>query len=102
MNTDKGLAQVAMKKKKSLKSAKTRLPKSSRIPKVSQEQAFSEVVAMIAAAKQQAFQVVNTTLIDLYWKVGEYLNKKLETSEWGEGVVTQLADYLHRTPKIQP
>ena len=97
MNTDKGLAQVAMKKKKSLKSAKTRLPKSSRIPKVSQEQAFSEVVAMIAAAKQQAFQVVNTTLIDLYWKVGEYLNKKLETSEWGEGVVTQLADYLERT-----
>ena len=58
---------------------------------------FAEVVAMIATAKQNAFQAVNTTLIELYWKIGEYLNAKIESAEWGEGVVTQLADYLKRT-----
>lgn len=63
----------------------------------SEEQAFSEVVAMIAAAKQQAFQAVNTTLIELYWNVGEYISKKLESAEWGDGVVDKLAKHLART-----
>jgi len=65
----------------------------------SEEQAFAEVAAMIAAAKQQAFQVVNTTLIDLYWNVGEYLSRKLESAEWGDGVVDKLAKHLAR---VQP
>ena len=63
----------------------------------SEEQAFSEVVAMIAIAKQQAFQAVNTTLIELYWNVGEYISKKLESAEWGDGVVDKLAKRLART-----
>ena len=88
-----------MKKKKSLRRIKTRLPESSRILKASQEQAFSEVAAMIAAAKQQAFQAVNKTLISLYWNVGKYLRQKLESAEWGDGVVDKLAKHL---AKVQP
>lgn len=61
------------------------------------ESAFTEVVNLIQAARHKAFQSVNTTLIDLYWHVGEYISRKIETAEWGDGVVEQLAAYLART-----
>ena len=61
------------------------------------EKSFAEVVHMIQAARHTAVQAVNTQLIDLYWQVGAYISQKLEQAEWGDGVVTQLADYLART-----
>lgn len=61
------------------------------------ESAFTEVANLIQAARHKAFQSVNTTLIDLYWHVGEYISRKIETAEWGDGVVEQLAAYLART-----
>jgi predicted nuclease of restriction endonuclease-like (RecB) superfamily len=61
------------------------------------ERGFSEVVGLIAAARQRAFQAVNTTLIDLYWQVGEHISRKIEAAEWGDGVVPQLAQYIART-----
>ena len=61
------------------------------------EPAFAEIVGLIQAARQQAYQVVNTTLIDLYWQVGAHISHKLETTEWGDGVVDQLAAYIART-----
>src|ERR1019366_4196401 len=64
---------------------------------VTDEAGFSEVVGLIAAAQQRAFQAVNTTLIDLYWQVGEYISRKIEAAEWGDGVVPRLAAYIART-----
>jgi predicted nuclease of restriction endonuclease-like (RecB) superfamily len=57
---------------------------------------FAEVVDLIQKARQRAFQAVNTELIDLYWRIGEYISRKLETAVWGEGVVEQLADFIAR------
>ncbi len=57
---------------------------------------FGEVVDLIQQARQRAFHAVNTELIDLYWQVGEYISRKLETATWGEGVVDQLARYIAR------
>jgi hypothetical protein len=34
------------------------------------EQAFREIIGLIAAARWRAFQAVNTELIQLYWRVG--------------------------------
>lgn len=61
------------------------------------ESAFAEVVNLIQAARHKAFQAVNTNLIDLYWHVGEYISRKIENAEWGDGVVDQLAAYLAHT-----
>jgi predicted nuclease of restriction endonuclease-like (RecB) superfamily len=36
-------------------------------------------------------------LIDLYWQVGEYISRKIEAAEWGDGIVPQLAQYIART-----
>jgi predicted nuclease of restriction endonuclease-like (RecB) superfamily len=64
---------------------------------VTEEAGFAEFVGLIAAARQRAFQAFNTTLIDLYWQVGEYISRKIEAAGWGEGVVPQLATYIART-----
>ena len=61
------------------------------------EARFSEVVQLIQAAKLQAFKAANTTLLSLYWQIGAILSKKLETAEWGDSVVEQLAQHLART-----
>ena len=58
---------------------------------------FSEVVALIVAARQRAYQSINTTLIELYWQVGQYISRKIETAEWGDGIVPQLAQHLAQT-----
>ena len=51
---------------------------------------------MIQAARGKALAAVNTALVDLYWRIGEYIAAKLETAAWGEGVVESLARYLAR------
>lgn len=61
------------------------------------ETAFAEVVNLIQSARRQAFQSVNTTLIELYWQVGAYISRKIEAADWGDGVVEQLATYIART-----
>lgn len=55
---------------------------------------FAEVVEIIQSARQRTFAAVNTALIDLYWQKGQYLSRKLETAEWGQGVVERLAKYI--------
>jgi predicted nuclease of restriction endonuclease-like (RecB) superfamily len=55
---------------------------------------FSEITTLITSAQKKAYQAVNTCLIDLYWEIGEYISRKLEAAEWGEGVVEQLAKHI--------
>jgi predicted nuclease of restriction endonuclease-like (RecB) superfamily len=40
---------------------------------------------------------VNTSLIDLYWQIGEIISRKIAAAEWGDGVVTQLAEHIAQT-----
>ena len=58
---------------------------------------FSEIVEIINVSKEHAYQAVNTALIDLYWKIGKYISHKITNAEWGDGIVSQLADYIGRT-----
>ena len=63
---------------------------------------FVKCWSLIERARERAYQAVNTELIDLYWQVGEYISRKLETAAWGEGVVDELARYLKtRHPEIK-
>lgn len=66
------------------------------IPSAPHEPAFREVLTLIEGARGRAFHAVNTELIDLYWSVGEYISRKLETAAWGQGVVAELAGYIQR------
>ncbi len=66
-------------------------------PIIQNEEVFSEILQLIGAARQRAFHAVNTELIDLYWEVGATISRKIETAEWGDGVVDQLASFIART-----
>jgi predicted nuclease of restriction endonuclease-like (RecB) superfamily len=85
-----------MKASKSYRPGAKRLPASSALEAAPDERAFAEVLEMIQAARGRALAAVNTELIDLYWRVGEYISRKLETAVWGEGVVNELAGYIQR------
>lgn len=61
------------------------------------DERFDEVLTLIKSARQRAVQAVNTQLIELYWQVGAFISRKLERAEWGDGVVSQLADHLALT-----
>jgi predicted nuclease of restriction endonuclease-like (RecB) superfamily len=58
---------------------------------------FDEVLRLIDAARIRAVAAVNTTLIELYWSIGEYISNKIESAAWGESVVEQLAAHIART-----
>ena len=58
---------------------------------------FDAIAQLISAARQRALQAVNTTLIELYWQIGEHISRKIAAAEWGDGVVDELARYLART-----
>lgn len=83
-----------------VKPAKHRQP--AKAVAVRHEPAFREIIGLIEAARRRAYQAVNTELIDLYWRVGEYISRKLETAAWGEGVVDELARYIvRRQPELK-
>ena len=66
------------------------------------EAAFAEVVGLIQAARGRALQAVNTELIDLYWRIGDYLHHRIEADGWAKGTVVQLAAYVaQREPGVR-
>jgi predicted nuclease of restriction endonuclease-like (RecB) superfamily len=62
-----------------------------------ENEAFSEIVGLIAASRERALQAVNTALIELYWKIGETISLKIEAAEWGDAVVDRLAQFIATT-----
>ena len=61
------------------------------------ETSFAEVVVLIEQARQRAYQAVDSELVGLYWRIGQYISAKLAAAVWGEGVVDRLAQHLART-----
>lgn len=60
------------------------------------EASFAAVVGLIEQARLRAYQSMNTDVVGLCWRFGEYISGKLATAEWGEGVVDKLAQHLAR------
>ena len=55
---------------------------------------FDEVLALIEATRSRVVTAVNTALIDLYWRIGQYISRKIVEEGWGQGTVTVLAEYI--------
>jgi predicted nuclease of restriction endonuclease-like (RecB) superfamily len=76
---------------KTTKNQKTKLAVRS-----TQADGFAEIVDLISAAKQTAYSAANAALIELYWKIGETISRRIEAAVWGTGVVPQLAAHIAR------
>lgn len=63
---------------------------------------FTDIIQLIKQSRTNAIRAVNAELINLYWNIGEYISKKIEQSEWGDSVVTELAHFiLTHEPEIK-
>ena len=64
------------------------------------EQEFAYVDSLITAHTNAAIAKINAEALQTYWEVGGYISDRLKTAQWGDHVVSELADYLKRhTPK---
>ena len=69
---------------------------------VAHESSFREVVDMIEAARARAYHAVNDELIRLYWRVGEFISRKIAAAGWGKNTVSALSDFIRaRRPGIR-
>lgn len=55
-----------------------------RTAEMTSEAAFGEVVQLIRAACQRVARTVNAEVIDLYWRIGEYLHRRIEADGWAK------------------
>ena len=55
---------------------------------------FDEIVAIIEQARQRAFRAVNRELIEMYWKIGQYISEKVKSNAWGKSIVQEFANYV--------
>ncbi len=63
---------------------------------------FADIIQLIKQARANALRAVNTELITLYWSIGGFISKKIEQSEWGASVVTELAKFIQANePEIK-
>ncbi len=63
---------------------------------------FTDIIQLIKQARTNAIRAVNAELINLYWNIGEHISKKIEQSEWGDSVVTELANFIQtQEPEIK-
>lgn len=63
---------------------------------------FTDIIQLIKQSRTNAIKAVNAELINLYWNIGEYISKKIEQSEWGDSVVTELANFIQKQePEIK-
>lgn len=60
------------------------------------ETQFADIISLIKNARTVALKTVNSTLINLYWNIGEYIHNKVKNAEWGQSVVKQLAEFLSK------
>jgi predicted nuclease of restriction endonuclease-like (RecB) superfamily len=75
---------------------RTRSPTLSEITASPSEADFDEVLGLIDAARTRAVAAVNTTLIELYWSIGEIITRKIADDGWGKGTVEALAQHIRR------
>lgn len=63
---------------------------------------FTEVLTQIQKARQNAYSLVNRTLVELYWNIGQYISSQVRNGSWGKGIVEELAIFLkHQDPNIK-
>ena len=55
---------------------------------------FSEITALIRAAREKALMHVNSVLLELYWEIGAYISRQVTEHGWGKSIVKELAAFI--------
>ena len=57
---------------------------------------FLQIVQLIQTTRFRALSAVNSELVNLYWQGGQTISMRLEKATWGDGMVTELAQYIQK------
>ena len=52
---------------------------------------FKEIISMIKHSREKVIRYANRELIEMYWKIGEFVSKRINDGDWGKAVVKELA-----------
>lgn len=55
---------------------------------------FQEVYSLIQTHRKRVAAAIDNESLMMLWEVGGYVSNKLKSSAWGDGVVTQLSEYI--------
>lgn len=61
---------------------------------ISTQKEFNELLKLIQQTRQKTYAQINSTLIELYWKIGKHISKKVNSAAWGKSIVSELAKYI--------
>jgi len=63
---------------------------------------FQDIIVLIETSRKRVFIKINQELVQLYWKVGEYISLKIEKESWGKSTVKELAEFIsNKNPEIK-
>ena len=55
---------------------------------------FKEIINIIQNHRQNAYRKINEELVMMYYEIGQYLSKKVNAGEYGEGVISKIANKI--------
>ena len=56
---------------------------------------FEVVYHIISSHRNKVIQVVNNESLLMMWEIGGFVSNRIESANWGDGVVRQLAEFIH-------
>ena len=56
---------------------------------------FEVVYHIISLHRNKVIRVVNNESLLMMWEIGGFVSSKIESASWGDGVVRQLAEFIH-------
>ena len=66
------------------------------------EKQFEYILSIIERHQLSAVTHVNAEILLTNWTIGEYISNQLQSAQWGNKVVSDLADYIKRhNPKLR-
>ena len=63
---------------------------------IQKQESFQTILTLIQDSRNRVFATVNRTLVELYWRVGEYVSKKVDQEVWGKSTVEELSLFIQR------
>ena len=58
------------------------------------EKDYGDIISIIDISREQAFLAVNHELIEMYWRIGQYVSKKVRENAWEKSIVANFATFL--------
>ena len=69
---------------------------------IGEEQDFSEIVQIIQQHRSNAYRKINEELVKMYYEIGGYLSRKVNSGEYGDGVINKIAIHIQtRYPTLK-